>query len=165
MKWILWGLFAVTVLGSITVATVSFGGMEIQVSALDALGYGIGRILSVVFESIATLALFSTYLIVGIAVAITLWRNEAFRKMLNRALLTAVWLFFGLLGAALYFIGPPYPLAIKISYWCFATAGLFFIWREVLGLADRREKKRNPEQRPPSESINTPRRDNLSESL
>jgi MFS family permease len=141
MKWLLVAVLVIFVLGGITVATVSVGGFEIEISAFQAVTHYIGLFISAALESLASAFL---YLILPIVVVKVLWEYKAFRKVFKRGMLTSVWLFFGLVGAVLYFVvgfDGEETLAIEISYWCFGIAGLFFIWREVLGFLDRRESK------------------------
>lgn len=141
MKWLLVAVLVIFVLGGISVGTVSVGGMGIAVSAFDALMYFIPKFLAVAFSSLTSAFL---YLILPIVVVKVLWEYKAFRKVFKRGMLTSVWLFFGLVGAVLCFVvgfDGKETLAIEISYWCFGIAGLFFVWREVLGFLDRRESK------------------------
>ena len=139
--WVFYTALFLTVAGMITVTTVNVGGMEISVT----LGMAIGHFATMLFQSIGSFVLYGGYLIVGIIVSIALWNFEPFRRMLNRAMITAVWLFFGILGAAIYFIISPFdpsPLPLQLAHGSFAIAGLFFIWREILGFLDKREEKK-----------------------
>ena len=144
MKWVLWGLFGFVVLSGITVTTISVGGFQIDVSAWSALTHILGQVMGFALASILNLV----YVFVAVVGVIALFQIEAFRKLLNRAMITAVWLFFGILGGLLYFIPiDPDPLQLTISYWCFGIAGLFFVWRETLGFLDRREKTKGLDEK------------------